>query len=371
MFPVTIGGRRFTNEDFLGRRYYNAWPDLLQAVSLSGGDPHSFTLKQALHPYFGDVNLQLPQNLAITGGSRLYMVPADESPETNFIGVQLYTYDSTTGAATGYIDYRNARFRSSTAWRVVINPQTWADSGDSVFTNTSDRDWEEARAVMEFPNALSNYEHIENFLTMAGPNWTLSGTGAISAQSNGAVVGGTNYARGAMTLSNDTSQVGSLRFCKDQGFACNRVGTPIYCVQWLVNIPALSSAGQRYILRIGSARKDANVTDLFSTGGFGVEYVDNVNTGRWVVKYGNGTPTSVNTATAVTTGTHLIELAIGNGSFVFRLNGAAIYTNSVDTLSATAVDDPALHVPALSVAKTVGSTAILTHVRGFRVYYKH
>jgi len=112
-------------------------------------------------------------------------------------------------------------------------------------------------------------------------------------------------------LKNNTQGTSQPNFVRSsQSFILG--GGPV-TLNWIIKLTALSSVSNSYELKIG-------FTDVY------FYYLYTVNSGNWVLTSNSGATTTVNTATAVTTGWHNFQIAVNADatSITFSLDGVAI-----------------------------------------------
>jgi hypothetical protein len=100
------------------------------------------------------------------------------------------------------------------------------------------------------------------------------------------------------------------------------LGGGVLSLTWVVFISSLSTGTNRYIVRFGSG-------DTIGSGisnGIFFEYSDNSNAGNWILRTANaGVFNSTNTAVAVTTGWHVLNILVNFNatSILFTIDGVA------------------------------------------------
>lgn len=96
-------------------------------------------------------------------------------------------------------------------------------------------------------------------------------------------------------------------------------------INWVIKIGALSTATNRYIMRVGLGTTLA----ADQVNGCYFEYSDNINSGNWVLKTASAsTRTTTNTATAVATGWYNLQISVNAGgtSISYSINSVAAGT---------------------------------------------
>lgn len=81
-FPITVGNKTFTSQDFEGRNYVYGYPELLKAFEskgLTGPEFLDFTLEQRIVPSFGQIILNLPSDIKFVPGQVLDLLAPDDS----------------------------------------------------------------------------------------------------------------------------------------------------------------------------------------------------------------------------------------------------------------------------------------------------
>lgn len=81
-FPITVGNKTFTSQDFEGRNYVYGYPELLKAFEdrgLTGPEFLDFTLEQRIVPSFGQIILNLPSDVKFVPGQVLDLLAPDDS----------------------------------------------------------------------------------------------------------------------------------------------------------------------------------------------------------------------------------------------------------------------------------------------------
>lgn len=81
-FPITVGNKTFTSQDFEGRNYVYGYPELLKAFEskgLTGPEFLDFTLEQRIVPSFGQIILNLPPDVKFVPGQVLDLLAPDDS----------------------------------------------------------------------------------------------------------------------------------------------------------------------------------------------------------------------------------------------------------------------------------------------------
>lgn len=131
------------------------------------------------------------------------------------------------------------------------------------------------------------------------------------------------------------------------------VGGGIITLQWFIKLDVLSTALQRYIVRLGLM--DGSSETTIPNNGLWFEYSDNVNSGNWQIKSSNATTvTAVNTNTAASTSWVVLKI-IANAagtSIAYYINGSEVANSPITT------NIPALGiVPQIQFQTTVGATA--------------
>lgn len=112
-------------------------------------------------------------------------------------------------------------------------------------------------------------------------------------------------------------------------------GGSITC-NWVINIAALSDGTNTYTLRIGMG--DTNNAD--HVNGVYFEYSSGINSGNWVLKTASAsTRTTTNTATAVTSGWHNLQITVNAGA-----------TSVNYTLDGVSLGDITTNIPSASIA---------------------
>lgn len=81
-FPITVGNKTFTSQDFEGRNYVYGYPELLKAFEnkgFTGPEFLDFTLEQRIVPSFGQIILNLPTDVKFVPGQVLDLLAPDDS----------------------------------------------------------------------------------------------------------------------------------------------------------------------------------------------------------------------------------------------------------------------------------------------------
>lgn len=124
-FPVTIGDKTFTTEDFVGRNYVYGYPAMLQAFTERGA--HSvewmnFRVTQRIVPGYGAINLSLPLDFEV-GAGQLLLYDSGKG----WLVIQVEPF-SAEGVVLGQVVYLSDDFRyPQSEWTVGLataNTQT-------------------------------------------------------------------------------------------------------------------------------------------------------------------------------------------------------------------------------------------------------
>lgn len=209
---------------------------------------------------------------------------------------------------------------------------------------------------------LTQFDMVDDFIysnagistsaTQLGP-WTilLSGTGASLGTNNGTAV---SNAPGYVTISTGTTNTGACGIALyNSAFDQFTTSAGAITFQALVYIPTLSNGTNRYTLRIGL------MTSVTGVPGSGMwfEYVDNVNSGNWVIncKSNGGVLTSANTSTAAASGAyHNYKITTNSAgtSVAFFIDGTQVANSPIATNIPTTATPPGV-----SIIKSVGTSA--------------
>ncbi len=126
-------------------------------------------------------------------------------------------------------------------------------------------------------------------------------------------------------------------------------------ITWYFNIPTLSTSSQRYTFRIGLGD---TVTGADLVNGCYLEYSDNTNSGRWVMKTANAsTRTSTNTTTAVSTGFQVIQIVVNAAASSVSFSAGTTLAGLTSLGTAITTNIPTASVsPIAGITKSVGTT---------------
>ena len=136
-FPVIVGSREFTSQDFLGRNYVLGYPDLLKEFenrSEINSEYLDLDINKFLYPSFGSIELTIPTNVTLTLGQRVMLT----NPSDEFI---IIVIDSlTAGNLRGRVVYLSDEVVPGSIWKLGLaavrystavpgyleNRETWA-----------------------------------------------------------------------------------------------------------------------------------------------------------------------------------------------------------------------------------------------------
>jgi len=131
-------------------------------------------------------------------------------------------------------------------------------------------------------------------------------------------------------------------------------------IYWVVNLSALSTAGQRYIVQLGLG----DGTSSSVANGVYFEYSDNVNSGNWeAITVSASTPTTVSGAIAATTAFQTLRINVNAAAstITFYVNGTSIGTSSTNIPTTTIS-------PYAAIYKTAGTNQINMNINLFSLY---
>lgn len=374
-FPVTLGGREWSNNDFSGRKYYSSWPQLLAsaAATESAVFRRTFTLaKIEGAPAFGPFYIKAPSELPIGVGSRLKF--SDPSTPSSFFSIHVLYYYGETGELHGWVDYLNLSYRAASAsqdWLVEINPS----SGGGFFTGPINpgsgmyrASTQLQRLQAELGDPIYRLENpSQSFYGEIGGGWERSSisSGSVTAEAADLSSSGASFGGAKLSVAVTGVDVAKLRYNPGDGLYWASGGVSVAVMEMVFRLPQASAGGQRFRLQIGWSTYIESSYDIFASGGIGLEYSDNVNSGQWVVKYGATSPTSSNT-TAVpgsTSTPHHLKILVGGGVIQITYDSVVIFTQ-LGSIGGTADRDHKL-VPSVSLVKQTGSSPVLAYLDGF------
>lgn len=114
------------------------------------------------------------------------------------------------------------------------------------------------------------------------------------------------------------------------------LGGGVLTIQFWMQLPALSTSGNRFTVRMGlSDQTGNNASNVNPTNGCYFVYTDNTNSGQWQIVTNNATsPTIQNTANAADTSFHSFKIVVNAdaSSVAFYIDGTQV-TNSPLTLT--------------------------------------
>lgn len=137
-------------------------------------------------------------------------------------------------------------------------------------------------------------------------------------------------------------------------------------ISWLMDLKTLSDGVDRYIAYIGLT--DLNVQDAFVSepqNGCYFKYSDNINSGNWQIICGDaGVYTTVNTATAASTGFHNLTVVVNADATeaIFKIDGVTVGSTILTNIPT-----------AISVGPVVSFQNILGNIPAFELdlfYYR-
>lgn len=206
-----------------------------------------------------------------------------------------------------------------------------------------------------------NLLYEEDFISLGsmgsnGIGNNVSGSGAVITQ-----IVGTATHPGLLQPSTGTtsSGVAELASCFNptntpgKGFL---FGAGTYTLNWIMQIPTLSTGTQRFIIRAGY--RDVGSTTGTLNNGCWFEYVDNVNSGNWqIICRKAGTSTTNNTSTAADTNYNKFTIIVNADatSVTFKINDVEVANSPISTNIPNTTGQECGAI--FSIVKTVGGTA--------------
>lgn len=192
--------------------------------------------------------------------------------------------------------------------------------------------------------------------------WNCGVTGGVFST----VTPGTAAHPGIFTLSSSTSSTGNAGIFFGNASSTTApiiVGGGAIDLYWVIQMPTLSTSGERYIANFGFGDTYGNATQ-----GNGIYFTcaDNINSAQWRgITTSASTPTNVDSSTATTTSYTTLRININAaGTLVtFYVNGVSIGTSSTNIPTATIV-------PFVQMTKSIGSTARTVNIDLFYMYQK-
>lgn len=85
-FPITVGNKTFTSQDFEGRNYVYGYPELLKAFegrSTASPTYLGFEIEQRILPSYGSIRIKLPSDVSVGVGQVLDL----EAPDKSYMGI--------------------------------------------------------------------------------------------------------------------------------------------------------------------------------------------------------------------------------------------------------------------------------------------
>lgn len=142
---------------------------------------------------------------------------------------------------------------------------------------------------------LTTQMFYDDFMSFEQGIWSLNNTGSGNA---GKSTSGVSNHPGIWTLNTGTDTTGAQNVHLTESGLLLDSGT--ITLEWVIKIPTLSDGSNRFTIRCGALD---NFAPAEGTNAVEFRYIDNVNSGNWVMVTRNGgSETATNTATAVGTG---------------------------------------------------------------------
>lgn len=235
----------------------------------------------------------------------------------------------------------------------VASTETWATPGTSGNVLTSNgTNWTSAAApAQSLSNLLGNITLIDDFIMVNVTGALLASNFGWSQTSFSVRTNTSNTHPGILGHSSLGSGDANLTSANATGQVV--LGGGVVQVNWLVNVATLSTNTNTYTLRVGLS----DTVNAAAVNGVYFEYSNGENSGNWVLVTANAsTRTSSNTAVAVTTGWHDLQIVVNAAasSITFTIDGAA--QTAVTTNIPTATIAPMLDV--VWSAGTVAASSI-------------
>lgn len=162
------------------------------------------------------------------------------------------------------------------------------------------------------------------------------GSNAASTHPGVLTLGTGNSTNNRITMYKSIAQIGSVTTDLTASII---LGGGALTLQWFCKIPTLSTAGDRFTIRIGLG----DTAHTAQANGCYFEYVDNVNSGKWqIITAKASVLTTNNTTTTVDTGWHSYKIVVNAAasSVAFYIDGTQVANSPISTNIPTAAVTP-------------------------------
>lgn len=339
-WPLDIADKTYSAASFEGREYVQAYPELLSDWVANSQDRYTGYSDSTFQPSIGYTVLQASRFRRWTPGMRLYFSDATGQTGTKCM-FHVMVYNQITGYLAGYIDATNMG-RAPLRW--AITARLLRVSHTAGFVDIADGGIG-SYGVFGRRNAVNvsspaSMEIFEDFNRYSGASPINLTSAPFSVYKTGSTGNNGHYMNVAFpdTRNNTCGLLLTRTFSSGDKVGLYHNASASYLLnaandaEWRshIYIPTLSNATHRFTIRIGMAAVGSNwTTNIFSYGGFGFVYSDNVNSGNWQLVYGqSNTVSTINSSIAVATGWNALRMVYSGGTLTYYVNGVSAGSTS-------------------------------------------